>query len=284
MREREYYSDSSSYIHAQVMHRRRTAAAVILTTAALVLAVLLFIYRYFQVKNVTVVGSTHYSDAEIADMVMDGPLGRNSFVLHLRYRNKKTSDIPFVERMDVDIINHETIRITVYERSVAGYVKYLGRYMYFSRDGTIVETSDEPLGGVPEVLGLKYDRIILYEKLPVSDDAVFGRVLNAVQIMEKYGLQADKIYFDPQNNMTIYFGQIRAALGQDQYTDEKISNISRILPELAGKEGTLEMENYNPGNRYIAFRLKRGTIEEEQAIESGMEGTVQEAEGETAVP
>ena len=281
MREREYYSDSSSYIHAQVLHRRRVAAAVILSIAAVFIAILLFIYRFFQVKNITVAGSTHYSDQEITDMVTDGPFGKNSIVLYLRYRNKKRSDIPFVEMMDVEIINHETIRITVYERSVAGCVKYLGRYMYFSRDGTIVETSDEALSGIPEVLGLKYDSIVLYEKLPVSDDAVFMRVLNAVQIMDKYELQADKIYFDPQNNMTIYFGTVRAALGQDQYMDEKISNISRILPKLEGKEGTLEMVNYSPGNRYIAFRLKRGTIEEEQMEEIASDETESPAE-ETA--
>ena len=263
MKEREYYSDASSYIHAQVRHRRRIIRTAILAAAGILAAVFLFIYEFFQVKYVTVTGAAHYSDQEIADVVMDGFMGRNSFVLSLKYRHRKTPQIPFVETMDVDIIDHETIRITVYERAVAGYVKYLGKNMYFSRDGTIVESSDEVMRGVPEVLGLKFDSIMLYEKLPVEDEEVFGRVLNIVQTMEKYSLEADRIFFDEQSNMTIYFGNVKAELGQDEYTDEKISNISRILPVLNGREGTLVMENYTPENHYIAFRVKKGSAGEE---------------------
>ena len=31
---------------------------------------------------------------------------------------------------------------SVYEKAVAGYVEYLDKYMYFDKDGTVVEASD----------------------------------------------------------------------------------------------------------------------------------------------
>lgn len=43
--------------------------------------------------------------------------------------------------MNVSILAPDTIKITVYEKALAGYVKYLDTYMYFDKDGYVVESS-----------------------------------------------------------------------------------------------------------------------------------------------
>ena len=43
------------------------------------------VWGYFGVEEVSVTGSTHYTDEEIEDMVMKGPLGHNSLYLLLNY-------------------------------------------------------------------------------------------------------------------------------------------------------------------------------------------------------
>lgn len=212
---------------------------------------------HYRVTRVYVDGSTHYSAEEIEKMVMTGPLGRNSLYLSLKYRKKGISGVPFVDKMDVSIISANTIRISVYEKAIAGYIRYIGKYIYFTRDGVVVEVSEEKTEGIPEVTGLKPRHIVLNEKLPVENEQIFERILDATQLLRKYSLTADKIFFDSSENMTIFFKGVRVLLGQKDYMDEKIANLQHIIPSLEGKTGSIDMTGYTPGTTYTTFREKK---------------------------
>ena len=90
------------------------------------------IYRVDPAK-IYVDGNTHYTNQQIIDIVMDGPLGDNSVVLSLKYKNKKITDVPFVDAITVEVVSSDSIRIRVFEKALAGYVKYLDRYIYFDK-------------------------------------------------------------------------------------------------------------------------------------------------------
>ena len=125
---------------------------IIITVVIAVGIAVKYIADNYTVTNIYVNGNTHYTNEEIIDMVMKGRFGNNSLYLSLKYRDKSIEDIPFVQKMDVDIISPDTIRINVYEKAIAGYISYLNRYMYFDRDGIVVESSSEPSDTVPLVL------------------------------------------------------------------------------------------------------------------------------------
>ncbi|HAK18473.1 MAG TPA: cell division protein FtsQ [Lachnospiraceae bacterium] len=256
MIDREQYSDAREYVRAQIRHRRRMAALRAALLLLILSAAAAFFVAYFKVRSVTVEGSSKYTKDEISSMVMTGPLGDNSVLLSLRYRDKPIRNIPFIETMKVQVVTHDSIRIRVYEKTIAGYVNYLGSCMYFDRDGIVVESSKEELKDVPEVTGLKFQSIVLYKKLPAENDEVFDRILTVTQLLSKYGLHADRIYFSTTSSMSLYFGDVRADLGEDQYTDEKISNLRKILPSLKNKKGTVDLVNYTPDTSYITFREK----------------------------
>ena len=211
--------------------------------AALAVTVLL-LYVTHTVTEVKVTGNTLHSQDEITDIVCQGPLGlgRNSLYLSWKYHNRAVEGVPFVEKMTVKITSPHAIEIRVVEKVLAGYVDYLGDYMYFTRDGTVVEASTQKVDGVPEVTGLKFSHIILGRKLPVADAGVFDRILDITQLLSKYSLTIDKIYFDASSNMTLFYGKVRVNLGQDTYTEEKIANLSQILPDLTGKNGSTSAE------------------------------------------
>ena len=122
-----------------------------------------YIIKNYTVHTVYVEGNIHYTNEEVMAMVMEGYYGSNSLYLSLKYRDKSVENIPFVEKMDVSVVDPHTIKIQVYEKSLAGFVEYLDRYMYFDRDGTIVESSEMQTAGVPEVTGLKFDHVVMYE-------------------------------------------------------------------------------------------------------------------------
>ncbi len=216
----------------------------------------LYVYNNYTIKNIYVTGNTHYTNDQIIDMVIDDNLSHNSMYLSFKYRDKSIEDIPFIEKMDVDIVSPDTIRINVYEKAVAGYIAYLGRYMYFDRDGIVVESSFETTPGVPEVMGLKFNYVIMHERLPVENQKVFEEILDITQLLSKYELKADRILFDSDFNVYLYFDGVEVNLGQWNYIDEKIIQLQYILPELYGKTGILDMKDFDDDTKNITFEEK----------------------------
>lgn len=226
------------------------SVAVIVVICIAALAFVLFHYR---VTEVEVIGNNHYTEEEIRDMVLKGNLTDNSLLLSLKYRNKSIQDIPFIESMDVEVLGHDSIRIMVYEKTLAGCVTYLGNYMYFDREGIVVESAAEATDGVPEITGLHFEYVKLYEKLPVEKEDVFQEILNLTQLLAKYEISADKIYFDPDMNVTLYFGQARVRIGSGNKIDEKIMQLSVMVPAIEGKSGVLDMTDFSENTKSLTF-------------------------------
>lgn len=217
---------------------------IVVASLAVVTGILVYLWYAYSITNVTVSGNKHYTDEEIKDMVFTGPYSYNSLVLSLMYRNKSIEDIPFIEKMDVDILGADSVRIKVYEKAVAGYVEYLGHYMYFDKDGIVVESSNRVMEGIPFVTGLSFDHVVLHEPLPVKKPSIFLTILSVTQLLGKYQITTDRIAFDSDERITLYFGNARVSLGTDDYIDEKINEMHLLLPKLEGYSGTLHMENY----------------------------------------
>ncbi len=235
---------------------------IIITSVVLILLVIIggvikYILDNYTVTNVYVTGNTHYSNDQIIDMVMDDRLSHNSLFLLMEYRNKSIENIPFIEKMDVDIISPDTVRINVYEKAVAGYISYLGRYMYFDRDGIVIESSFDRSETVPEVMGLSFDYVIMHEKLPVGNDKIFEEILDITQLLAKYDLRAERIFFDSEYNVYLYFDGIEVSLGTEDYIDEKIIQLRYILPDLNGKTGILEMKDFDEDTKNVSFEEKK---------------------------
>jgi len=212
-----------------------------------------YINEKYTITTVYVDGNVHYTADEIKEMVLGDVLSANSLYLSLKYRFKGIDDIPFVADIEVTILAPDTIRITVYEKSVAGYVEYLERYMYFDKDGVVVEASQEKTAGIPLVTGLSFDHVVLYEPLPVENEEVFNQILDMSQMLTKYGLSADRIYFNANYEMTIYFGEVRVSIGEQENIDDKFMMLSQILGDLEGKKGVLRLENYTSSTSTVTF-------------------------------
>ena len=231
----------------------------VLAVAAVLIAVDLgggyYIRNTYTVRTVYVEGNVHYTEDEIKDIVMDGVLGDNSLYLSLKYRNKGIEGIPFVDVMDVSVLAPDTIKITVYEKMLTGYVKYLDTYMYFDKDGYVVESSSVRTAGVPQITGLEFDHIVLGEALPVENSDVFDSILNITKLLKKYALSSDKIYFSKSGDITVYFDEVKVALGNDTTTlEDKLMLLPELLPSLEGRNGTLQMQTYDESGGKYTFK------------------------------
>ena len=135
----------------------------------------------------------------------------------------------------------------IYDKSIVGYVSYMSSYMYFDRDGIIVESSPDCLPGVPWITGLEFGRIVLYQHLPVKDPKIFEEILNLTQQLSVYHIQVDRIRFGSSGQPSLTIGQMEVTLGDGGDVDGKLSLLNDILrdhPELKDKKG-------NPGTGWI---------------------------------
>ena len=90
----------------------------------------------------------------------------------------------------------------------------------------------------------------------MEDDAIFKHILDISQLLTKYGISAEQIYFDKNYEITLYFGESRVKLGNTDYIDEKIMKLKMILPNLEEKKGVLRMENYTSQTTDVTFEIE----------------------------
>lgn len=237
--------------------RRIGGVLILLAVVAVILAAIYYVISTYSIKTVYVEGNIHYTEEEIKDIVMEGPLGTNSLYLSFKYKNKGIENIPFVDVMDVSILAPDTIKITVYEKALAGYIEFMDSYMYFDRDGYIVETSNVKTVGVPWIVGLEFDHVVLGEKIPVKDDSVFASIMNITNLLDDFELNADKIYFQSDLDIVLFFGDIRVMLGEGKNLQEKFVMIDRFLGTLEGKKGTWRLEDYSQEGDRATFEVDK---------------------------
>ncbi len=220
----------------------------------LILAVMVVITTQFDIETIQVSGNVHYTDEEIVELVVGDGYGRNTLVLYLKNKLQPMEDIPFVQKIDVEYISRHVVTITVYEKAMAGCVQFMNEYMYFDKDGIILESSTERLEDIPCIEGIHFDSMVMYEPLPIEDKTFFNTVLNLTQMLQKYELAVDDIRFTSQDEIILYYEDITIRLGDGSNIEEQISELSNILQSIEGKSGTLYMEDYSIENSDVIFR------------------------------
>ena len=220
-------------------------------------AVLVFTTK---VDTVEVSGNSKYTAEEIENIIFDSRWDRYSAVCFIKKISGSKKDIPFVEDYDIHFISPSHVEIIVYEKSIVGYVTYMSSFMYFDKDGIVVESTDEKLEGYPEITGLKFGSIVLYKKLPVGNAEIFDKILNLTQDLTIHNIKVKRIDYDSLRNVTLYLEDedIEAVLGTDDEMSGKIAELSDILPELKGHSGTLYLDTYSvsSSNQMSTFKSR----------------------------
>ena len=216
-----------------------------------------------RIKNVAIIGCEFYTDEEIKEKVMSNPVTKNSLGLYLAYTFNQLPKIPFVGGIDINIVERDTVEIIVYEKTMIGCLKYMGEYLYFDKEGVVVESSVEKKDNVPVIVGVTFSRMNLYEKLQVENDEIFEKIMGISQLLSKYKVETDKILFDTQENVTLYAGKISVKLGKRERYDDQIAELSKLLPKAKKKnlKGMLNMENFEEGQEKIIFELENNQTE-----------------------
>lgn len=219
----------------------------------LVLAIVLVSVR---ITEITVTGNERYTDEQMIEILFPDQLSRIPVICYLRNRFQEHETIPFVEDYKIVFQGPGRVEIIVYEKSVVGYVSYMSSYMYFDKDGIIVESANEKLPGIPWITGLKFGQIVLYQKLPVESDEIFREILNLTQILSVYEMQVDKIHYNSFGEATLYMGEIEVILGDNESLNGKVAELNDMLPQLAGRSGVLYLDSYDETKTNAMYAFK----------------------------
>lgn len=236
-----------------------------LITVLIVLLVILFalaggmiyILTQFRIDTIQVTGNIHYTDDEMKQIVLDHDYIDNSLLLYLRRKKEPISEIPFIEKLDIEYISRHVITITVYEKSIAGCIEYMNRYVYFDKDGIVLDTAAERLSDIPCVSGMKFESVVLYEKLPIEDGKRFSLILSMTQLITKYGLTVDDVRFTGNDEVILYCGGIKVLLGDGTNIEEKMADLGNILESLGDQTGTLDMKDFTKEKGNASFRADK---------------------------
>lgn len=236
--------------------RGKTAAIVLGVILAVVLLIGILLWAV-QIKEIEVTGNQHYTEEQIIDLIFDETWSRHSAYCYYENKFQEPKSIPFIEEYKVEFQSPTKVRIVVFEKSVVGYVSYMSSYMYFDKDGIIVESSVEQLPGIPWITGMEFGHIVLHQPLPVANQTIFDQILNLTQVLSVNGVQVDKINYNSFLEAELTIGEINVELGNDENLNGKVSELSDILPELAGLSGTLYLDSYDENNSNPMYTFKK---------------------------
>lgn len=227
---------------------------------AVLLAGIIFFFVYYHVENVEVMASSHYTQEQVREMVLRGPLASNSVLAPVMYSKDDVSDVPFVDGFRVTRLNRNTIAVSVMEKQTVGCIPYLDSYVYFDRNGIFIESSRSRDEEVPYFDGIQVNYILKDEKLPIKGTTVLNTAVALATIFQKNQMIPDHIQFDQNYEISLLYGDIDVRLGKDQYLEDKMARAISILPMLEGEKGILHMENITDNVKTVTFEREEVEI------------------------
>ncbi len=227
---------------------------IILISILLVIVGVLAYLNTFKIEEIKVSGCEYSDPEQIKDAVRKKSFTNNTLILYLVNKFDPVQGIQYVDKVEIEYLSKNTVSVTVFEKSLAGCVEYMNGYVYFDKDGVILESSSKKLEDIPFIKGLEFNQWEIGQKLPIEDEAKFKAILSVTQLIDKYELSIDGIKFTAENEIVLTQGGITIELGEGEYLEIQMMNLGSILSGLEGKEGTLYMKDFDSDDATASFK------------------------------
>lgn len=243
-------------IRLRYIRRYLSVRTALLTLLAAVAIFTTVVYLTFDVRRAYVIGSDEfYSKNEIVSLITQdhGSLGLNTMFLALYYHGQ-TSDIPFIESIDVTMVSPTSINVKVTEKDIVGRISVNGKWVYISSTGIAQEYTSSVSNNIPVISGLDFKSATLGGKVVTENPAALAHVLDALDMLSTYDISADSLAVTDKG-VTLTFDGVDIAIGTTGY-DLKVQKIRQILPYLSGREGTIDLTSYTQEDENIILEPK----------------------------
>ena len=130
----------------------------------MILGILLIVsgtFFFLKITQVKVEGGDIYSDQQIIASAMSDKYAYHTLYFLAKSKLGHVDCLPFVQEIDVEWDSPTGIVLHVYDKTISGCVKYMGQYIYFDKDGVVLQSLTEPMDGVPVVTGIKFGKFTM---------------------------------------------------------------------------------------------------------------------------
>lgn len=236
----------------KIIHKGKRLYIVIGMVAFAVILILIMLL-VFRAKNVTVTGCEIVTEEDIKSNYLGGPMGDNTIVIWLKDRLGSFGSIPFIRDTDIDIDFPSEVSIQVYEKALIACFYYMGEYVYFDKDGMILESTTEHNPDIPCIEGISFKGFTMNRKIEVDREGQIDTILDISELISHYKIEVDKVLFNNKNEVTLYCGDIKVFLGRQTLYDQQIASVSDVLRQAKENKikGTIDMKNYKQGDKII---------------------------------
>lgn len=224
----------------------------ILLTAIFLFLVICVLYLAFHIDKVEVEGTKIYTEEEIKASVFTWKFLDNGLILRLYNKYFKICRLPFVEDIDIYYEGRNTVILHVYDKTISGCIKYMGQYVYFDKEGRVLESLPRRRKDVPVVTGIKFGDFSIGEKFKVEDETLFDVIMNVSQLISHYNMSVKRIHIN-DGDVTVYSGNVQVHLGEKKMYNDQFAALSEVLVTTGKKKlsGTIDMENYKTGDKIV---------------------------------
>lgn len=224
----------------------------ILLTVIFLFLVICVLYFAFHIDTVEIEGTEVYTDEEIKDSVFKWKFMDNGLILRLYDKYFQTGGLPFVEDIDIYYEGRNTVILHVYDKTISGCIKYMGQYVYFDKEGRVLESLPRRRKDVPVVTGIKFGDFSIGEKFKVDDGTQFNVIMNVSQLISHYDISVKRIHIN-DGDVTVYSGNVQVHLGEKKMYNDQFAALSEVLVTTGKKKlsGTIDMENYKAGDKIV---------------------------------
>ena len=213
---------------------------IVIFAIAIIAAIVLFSTK---LENVTIEGSNHYSNGELIDLLKTNETDNNTLLFYLKFIRGANDNIPFIEKIDIELIDRNQVHLQVYEKIVTGSIEYMESFMYFDREGIIAETSNERIESIPLISGLQFKKLVLHEPIEVDKPSVFQTILNLTQLIHTYDINVGRIHFTNDLEVILFSDNMRILLGKRDSYNEQIAQLPNMFSSLNSENGVLAKDN-----------------------------------------
>lgn len=204
---------------------------------------LYFVVGASKIRQVSVVGTTHYSREEIVTMV---GINKDTTVLDIYMKGAKVAGtLPYVQEVAIEDIGFNRVTLVVTEKEIVSFIPYQNHYLALDKDGYIVGYEDKKVMERPVIEGLMFTSASVGSRLEV-EEILLSALLDFYHLSEKYGLALEQIRFAEGDGTMVYghAGHITITFGNVLNLERKIRDSAAAIEALdKNLKGVLDVQS-----------------------------------------
>ena len=236
----------------KIVRAKKKLIAAGCSVAAVAVLLLLALYVY-ELRDIKVTGNELVPEDVIIDNYTDGLFGRNKLIVLMKDKLEAFDELPFVREHEISFDGNRSMTIRVYEKALVACFYYMGEYVFFDKDGMILETGKEAKDSIPCIEGVSFKSFTMNTKIDVDNEEQISMILNISELINHYSLNVQKVSFDNNSEVTLNCDGIVILLGRRDMYDQQIASVSDVLKKAEKKKlkGTIDLRTYEKGDKII---------------------------------